>query len=79
MAFKNISIKDSRGKESITLGFVFISWAVVVVKFLIAGITIGSLGTMPMIGAGEFGMAVAAILAIWLGREWTEKKNQNKE
>ncbi|MBL4797627.1 MAG: hypothetical protein JKY50_09445 [Oleispira sp.] len=79
MPFKNLSIKDSRGKESITLGLVFISWAVVVIKFAIAGITIGPLGTMPIIGAGEFGMAVAAILAIWLGREWTEKKNQNKE
>jgi len=62
-----------RGKQSTTLFFVGVSWAVVLVKFLVAGTTLGPLGIMPPMGAGEFGSAVALILAIWLGREWQEK------
>lgn len=68
-------LQDSRGRQSITLTFVAVSWAAVVIKFIVAGATLGPLGTMPMMGAGEFGAATAAILAIWLGREWTEKRN----
>lgn len=78
MPFKNLSIKDSRGKESITLSLVFVSWFVLVIKFVVAGVSLGSLGVMPAMGAGEFGMAAAAILAIWLGREWTEKTGNSK-
>jgi hypothetical protein len=64
---------DARGNQSKTLMFVTISWLVVVVKFTLAGVNLGAFGVMPMMGAGEFGAAVALILAIWLGREWTEK------
>lgn len=74
MPFKNLSIKDSRGKESKTLSFVFVSWVVLVFKFLVAGMTLGPLGTMSPMNASDFGMAVGTILAIWLGREWTEKQ-----
>jgi hypothetical protein len=28
--------------------------------------------------ATEFGLAQAGILAIWLGREWTEKQKETK-
>lgn len=66
---------DSRGKQSRTLFFVAVSWAAVLIKFVIAGAHLGPLGTMPTMGAGEFGAAVMAILAIWLGREWTDKAN----
>lgn len=68
------TLKDSRGKESTTAFLVGISWAVVTVKFLIAGMALGGLGVMPAMGAGEYGTAVGVILAIWLGREWTEKR-----
>lgn len=66
-------ICDSRGKQSTTLFFVFVSWLVLVMKFAIAGMTFPVVGQMAPMSAGEFGMAVAGVLAIWLGREWTEK------
>jgi len=68
-----ICLPSVRGKQSTTLLFVSVSWAVVLVKFLVAGVNLGPLGIMPPMGAGEFGSAVALILAIWLGREWQEK------
>ena len=65
--------QDSRGNSSRTLPFVAVSWAAVVVKFVVAGATLGPLGQMPTMSAGEFGSAVAMILAIWIGREWKQK------
>ena len=67
-------LKDSRGKESTTLTFVVISWLVVLIKYLVSGITLGPLGLQPIVGTGEFGAAVTLILAIWLGREWKDKE-----
>lgn len=67
-------LSDSRGKESTTLFFVAVSWAVVVFKFAIAGLEYNGVSA-PSMDVQDFGIAVAAILAIWLGREWTEKKN----
>lgn len=64
---------DARGNQSKTLMFVAVSWLVVVVKFALAGLNLGPFGIIPAMGASEFGAAVALILAIWLGREWTEK------
>jgi hypothetical protein len=75
----SLKIKDSRGKESTTLGFVFFSWLILILKFSVSGIDLGALGVQQTISAGEFGMAVAAILAIWLGREWAEKKGTGNE
>jgi hypothetical protein len=78
MSFGNVmkmfTITDSRGKESITLLFVSLSWLAVWVKFILAGATLPVFGTVPPMTATEFGMSAAAILAIWLGREWAEKK-----
>ena len=65
---------DSRGKQSVTLFFVTVSWAAVTVKFFVGGALLVPLGVMPTMTAGEYGAAVALILAIWLGREWTEKR-----
>lgn len=64
-------MRDSRGEKSITLSFVTASWAIVTVAFARSWLFPVD-GMMPM-GAGEYGAAVAAIMAIWLGREWTEK------
>lgn len=66
-------MKDSRGKKSTTLFFVAVTWAVLVGKFALAGVTIGDYGTFPEMTGGEFAAAVGAILGIWLGREYTEK------
>jgi hypothetical protein len=68
------SMKDSRGRESMTLTFVAASWLAVWIKYLLAGIALPVIGTVPPMTATEFGLSVAGILAIWLGREWTEKK-----
>jgi hypothetical protein len=63
---------DTRGKQSRTLAFVSVSWFALTVKFVSAGITFDGITTAPMT-ATEYGLAVAAVLAIWLGREITDK------
>lgn len=67
-------LKDSRGRESMTLSLVVPAWLALLVKFLLAGLTLPVVGAVPPMSATEFGMAIAGIMAIWLGREWTEKK-----
>ena len=73
-----LCMKDGRGKKSKTLFFVSISWVVLVLKFLFAGVTLMTLGQIPPMTASEFGMAVAMILGIWLGREYTDKKSETR-
>lgn len=63
-------MNDSRGVKSTTLSFVAVSWLAVTGKF-ISG-TAGW-GPEPFMTATEYGTAVALILGIWLGREYTEK------
>jgi hypothetical protein len=67
------TIKDSRGRESHTLLFVAAAAMVLVYKFAVAGTSLLGVN-WPAMSASEFGMAFAGIMAIWLGREWTEKK-----
>lgn len=74
MKFLRTLLKDSRGRESTTLSLVVPAWFVLLVKFLLAGIKLPVVGLVPPMSATEFGLAVAGVLAIWLGREWTEKK-----
>lgn len=79
----NLPIKltncDTRGRESTTLFFVRVTWAVMVLKFLVAGIAIPEVMSFPDINISDFGLGTAGVLAIWLGREWTEKvKPQDK-
>lgn len=66
-------MKDSRGKQTKTLFFVAVTWAILVGKFALAGVTIGDFGTFPEMSGGEFAAAIGAVLGIWLGREYTEK------
>ena len=66
------TIKDSRGRESHTLLFVALAALVLVYKFAVAGLTLWGV-TFPAMSASEFGIAFAAVLAIWLGREWQDK------
>lgn len=67
------TIRDSRGRESHTLLFVAMAAMVLVYKFAVAGTAIFGISWPPM-SASEFGLAFAGILAVWLGREWQEKK-----
>lgn len=66
------TIKDSRGRESHTLLFVAMAALVLVYKFAVAGLELWGL-KFPAMSATEFGAAFALVLAIWLGREWTDK------
>lgn len=68
------SLKDSRGRESTTLAFVSAAYAALLAKFVLAGATLPLFGTVPSMSATEFGLSVSGVLAIWLGREWTDKK-----
>lgn len=73
-------IKDSRGRESTTLAFVTIGFLVVTVRFALAGLTLtlgGDELSFPSMTGGEYAMAAGAILAVWLGREWTDKVKSN--
>lgn len=67
------TVKDSRGRESHTLLFVSLAALVLIYKFFVAGTALFGI-TWPAMSASEFGIAFAAVLAVWLGREWTEKK-----
>ena len=64
-------IKKSR--ESTTLQFVLAANVILLVKYAGAGLTIAGL-SFPEMGAGEFGVAFAAITAVWLQREWRSAK-----
>lgn len=66
------SVKDSRGRESRTLFFVTVALVVLLPKFFLSGLTVFGL-EFPSMTGGEFAAAFAAILAAWLGREWTDK------
>ncbi|PKM43237.1 MAG: hypothetical protein CVV05_15435 [Gammaproteobacteria bacterium HGW-Gammaproteobacteria-1] len=61
---------DARGRESITLGFVWWSWLAVMLKFVAGGLTLPVVGAVPPMGGEEFALCVGALLAAWLGREW---------
>ncbi len=69
---------DSRGKNSKTLTFVTIAFIVVIVKFVLAGLVIPVLGTVPVMGGGEFAAAIGAVLGIWTAREWKDKEPLGK-
>lgn len=69
------TIVDSRGRESHTLLFVGLASVVLIIKFAFAGMTPFGLSVPPMT-AGEFGISFAAVMAVWLGREWTQKRGE---
>lgn len=69
--------RDARGRESRTLAFVGITWLIMTARFVLGGLG-ASLGDFKFeIGATamiDYGAAVAAVLAVWLGREWINGK-----
>ena len=56
-------------RESTTFKLVFSSWLVVFAKFLGASMST-PWGSIPPMSVGEFSTAVAALLVVWVGREW---------
>lgn len=67
-------LKDSRGKPSLTFTLIVPPYCLVLAKFAIGGLTLGSLGTFPVMSGGELAAALGAIFALWWGREKTEKQ-----
>lgn len=67
--------RDARGRESRTLAFIGIGWVLVTAKFSLDafGPLLGYLPTHPM-SATEYAAVVAALLAVWLGRQWIDAK-----
>ena len=65
-------------RESTTFKLVLSSWGAVFFKYLSAGLDFG-FGAIPPMSVGEFAAAVAAILAVWLGREWRASHYANKD
>ncbi len=66
-----VSMTDSRGGESKTLGMVWFLLIAATVAFI--GGRIPITGMVPMTG-GQFSAIITPILGAWLGREWTEKR-----
>jgi len=64
-------------RESTTLKFVWPAAVILLIKFFFAGLTISGLSFPPM-SAQDFGIAFAAIMAIWLGREWRKDHYKDK-
>lgn len=68
---------DSRGKQSVTLFFVSVSWLVLIIKFVASGFDT-PFGTIPEMNAADFGLAAVGLLGAWVGREYTEKQTQKR-
>lgn len=69
--------QDARGRESRTLAFVGVTWLIMSLRFVLSGLAVDfgifrfEVGFTPMV---DYGAAVAAILAVWIGREWVDSK-----
>lgn len=70
--------RDAKGRESRTLWFVTVTWLIMTARFLAGGIdfTIGPVhwGIAPSLVL-DYGGAVAAIIAVWVGREWVSRRS----
>ena len=71
--------RDTRERESRTLAFVGLSWLAVTAKFALDSFGppfgLGPYG--PPVGPVDYAAATAALLAVWLGREWVDAKRKD--
>ena len=69
--------RDSKGRESRTLWFVAVTWLIMTARFIAGGIefSIGPVhwAIQPSMVL-DYGGAVAAILAVWVARDWSVKR-----
>jgi len=72
---KLFKMRDDMNRESRTLAFVTMAFAVINAKFLVAGMDLShiGLGVQPPISITDYAMAVTTILAVWVSREWVKK------
>jgi hypothetical protein len=68
-----MSLLVKKSRESTTLQLVIMGYLAILIKFVVADLTIAGLD-FPGMTATEFGISGAAILAVWLQREWREAK-----
>ncbi len=73
--------KDSKGRESRTLFFIAVAFAVITIRYFFQGLGI-EWGPIKFIitdtSMVEFSGSVTALLGIWLGREWINVKKVEK-
>jgi len=67
-----IKLKDSRGQDSLTLGFVVLSWIAGTITFMLAAYK----GEYFL---AEYGMFVGTSLAPFMFREWQNKGNKTDD
>lgn len=66
-------------RESTTFKCVVVGLSILYFKFAVGGLDFG-FGEFPVIDALDFGAAAAALLAVWLNREWRKmKEKQNAQ
>ena len=69
--------RDSLGRESRTLFFVAVSWLMMTLRFIAGGLAFeyGPIrwDIAPAL-VTDYGVAVAAVIAVWVGREWVRSK-----
>ena len=71
--------RDARGRESRTLALVGLTWLLMTLRFALGGMSFSVAGLTLQIAQTamiDYGAAVAAVLAIWLGREWINKREK---
>lgn len=74
--------RDARGRESRTLALVGLTWLLMTVRFALGGLSFSVAGFTLQIAQTamiDYGAAVAAVLAIWLGREWISAKREKTD
>lgn len=80
MKLNFFTVKDSKGRESRTLAFVTVTWFIMTARFIAGGIefTVGPVhwSVAPSLVL-DYGGAVAAILAVWVGRDWVKRVEKN--
>lgn len=68
-------LRDSRGNGSWTLTMIVPAFTALTLKFLAGGFTFPVVGLMPLMGGVEYATAAAALLGLWVTREYQDKKN----
>lgn len=75
-----MKMMDSNERESRTLSFVSVAFWIITIKYFIGGVDLVmfGLGVQPVSTMGEYAGSFAAILMVWLGREWIKKETEVK-
>lgn len=72
------TITDARGNQSTTLCMVSICLVVLLAKFISEGLET-PLGTVPVMGAVEFGLAASGLIFCWVHRDNKQKALEAQE